>query len=48
MLSFDKATYLSLLFKFLSLFYLKYLVILCEIRCFTVLGIHKYGIHSVS
>ena len=41
MLRFDKATYLSLIFKF----------ILCErlsIRCFTIFRVDKYSIHFVN
>ena len=47
MLRFDKATYLSLLFKFILCNRLKDLVMSVKIRCFTILRIHKYSIHSI-
>ena len=44
MLGFDKATYISLPFKFILL---ETLVIACEIRCFTISRFHKYSVDYV-
>ena len=43
MLGFDKATYLSFLLKFILSDRLSNV----RSRCFTILRIHKYSIHSV-
>ena len=43
MLRFDKATYLSLLFKFI--FSERLSDNLCELDVFTVFRVHKYSIH---
>ena len=43
MLSFDKATYLSLLFKFISKIEQHFM----RIRCFTIHRIHKHSTHSI-